>query len=84
MSQQTTNTELKIRLQTLEGQLAALQQENSELHQTEERFRALFEQTADYILILELGDDGIPVIVDLNEAALQCRRRVLRVVELAV
>ncbi|MBA3013614.1 MAG: PAS domain S-box protein [Proteobacteria bacterium] len=69
MSQQTTNTELKIRLQTLEGQLAALQQENSELHQTEERFRALFEQTADYILILELGDDGIPVIVDLNEAA---------------
>lgn len=59
------------RIDELEGQVAGLQQENRALRHTEERFRALFEQAADYILILEPTADGIPVIVDLNEAACQ-------------
>lgn len=69
MPKQTTATIMQRRIHELETRVASLQQENLALRQTEERFRALFEQAADYILILEPTADGIPVIVDLNEAA---------------
>ncbi|MCP4043461.1 MAG: PAS domain S-box protein [Gammaproteobacteria bacterium] len=39
------------------------------LHQNEKKFRALFEQAGDYILILEVSEDGGLVIVDANRAA---------------
>jgi PAS domain S-box-containing protein len=38
------------------------------LHQSEERFRVLFEQAADCILLLEITPEGIPVIRDANNA----------------
>ena len=42
-----------------------------ELRDSESQFRSLFEQTGDYILVLELQPDGPPVIVDANEAAIE-------------
>lgn len=36
---------------------------------SEIRYRTLFEQTADYVLVLEPSDEGHPIIVDANEAA---------------
>ena len=39
------------------------------LRESEERFRALFEQTGDYVLILEPHDDGSLLIIGANEAA---------------
>jgi PAS domain S-box-containing protein len=38
---------------------------------SEERYKSLFEQAADYILVLELPRAGIPIIRDANEAALK-------------
>ena len=38
------------------------------LRQSEERFRILFEQAADCILLLEITPEGIPVIRDANSA----------------
>jgi PAS domain S-box-containing protein len=38
------------------------------LRQSEERFRVLFEQAADCILLLEITPEGIPVIRDANNA----------------
>ena len=42
-----------------------------ELRTSEMRYRALFEQSGDYIFVLEVGRDGVPVIVDVNYAAIQ-------------
>ncbi len=39
------------------------------LEESEARHRTLFEQTLDYVLVLEPGDKGYPVIIDANEAA---------------
>lgn len=36
---------------------------------SEARYRTLFEQTADYVLVLEPNDEGPPIITDANEAA---------------
>ncbi len=41
------------------------------LRQSEERYRTLFERLGDYALVLEPDAAGIPVIVDMNEAALR-------------
>jgi len=41
------------------------------LQESEERYRIIFEQAGDYVLLLELRLDGIPVIVDVNEAGLR-------------
>ncbi len=38
--------------------------------ETERLFRTLFERSGDHVLLLEAGTDGLPVIVDANEAAL--------------
>jgi PAS domain S-box-containing protein/putative nucleotidyltransferase with HDIG domain len=38
------------------------------LRQSEERFRILFEQAADVILLLEIPEDGVPLIRDANYA----------------
>ena len=39
------------------------------LRKSEEKFRALFEQAGDYILVIELTKEGDLVIVDVNKAA---------------
>jgi len=39
------------------------------LRHSRERFRSLFEQAGDYILILEIAEDGSLVVVDANQAA---------------
>jgi PAS domain S-box-containing protein len=41
------------------------------LLESEGRYRTVFEQAGDYVLIIEPRLDGPPVIVDLNEAALE-------------
>ncbi len=41
------------------------------LRTSEERYKSLFEQAADYILVLELPKVGVPIIRDANEAALK-------------
>ena len=38
---------------------------------SEERYRMIFEQAGDYILVVELLPDGIPIIRDANAAALR-------------
>lgn len=43
-------------------------QTEESLHQSEERFRVLFEQAADCILLLEITPEGIPMIRDANNA----------------
>ena len=48
-----------------ERKLAEVKVKESEAH-----YKTLFEQTSDYVLVLDLSDRGIPVIVDANEAAL--------------
>ena len=46
------------------------QEAEEKLKNSEKRFRALFEQAGDYCMILDPHtEDGIPVIVDANEAA---------------
>ena len=40
------------------------------LRESEARYRMLFEQAGDYVLLLEQVAGGIPVIVDLNQAGL--------------
>jgi len=41
-----------------------------ELKASEERYRTLFEQAGDYILILEIPNAGVPIIYDANDYAL--------------
>jgi PAS domain S-box-containing protein len=41
------------------------------LRASEERYRSLFEQAGDYILVLELPKVGVPIIRDANTAALK-------------
>jgi PAS domain S-box-containing protein len=41
------------------------------IHESEARYRAVFEQAGDYVLINEIRPDGPPVIVDVNDAALK-------------
>ena len=41
------------------------------LQESELRYRKVVEQTGDYIFVLEVGPDGMPYIIDLNEAAEQ-------------
>ncbi len=41
------------------------------LRASEEKYKSLFEQAADYILVLELPKAGVPIIRDANEAALK-------------
>ncbi len=40
------------------------------LEDREKHYRALMDQAADYILVLEYPDDGVPIIRDANSAAL--------------
>ncbi len=41
------------------------------LKESEEKYKTLFEQAGDYILIFEVQPTGVPTIYDANEAALQ-------------
>jgi PAS domain S-box-containing protein len=41
------------------------------LRESEQRYRTIFEQAGDYVMVLEPGSDGVPVIVDANESALR-------------
>jgi len=45
-------------------------QKEAALQESEERYRKIFEEAGDYVLMLELKEDGIPVIVDANARAL--------------
>lgn len=47
-----------------------VQKENEEaLRSSESRYRSLFEQAGDCIIIFEIGESGIPIIVDANKIA---------------
>jgi two-component system sensor histidine kinase/response regulator len=50
------------------GRITEHKQAEEALRQSEERFRVLFEQAADCILLLEIVPEGIPVIRDANNA----------------
>jgi len=50
------------------GHISERKQAEETLRQSEERFRVLFEQAADCILLLEITPEGIPVIRDANNA----------------
>lgn len=41
------------------------------LEESENRYKTLFEQTLDYVLVLEPGEKDYPVIADANEAAFE-------------
>jgi len=41
------------------------------LHESEEKYRNLFEQAGDYIIVTESRSTGSPIIVDVNNAALK-------------
>ncbi len=41
------------------------------LRDSEMRYRTLFEQSGDYILVMKIGKDGVPVIMDMNDKALR-------------
>ena len=41
------------------------------LQESETRYRVLFEEAGDHTLVLELPENGLPVITDANEAALR-------------
>jgi len=41
------------------------------LRESEIRYRALFEQAGDYVLLLELRNEKPPIIIDVNESALK-------------
>ena len=41
------------------------------MRESETRYRVLFEQAGDHVLVLELRDGAVPVVIDANEAALQ-------------
>lgn len=51
--------------------VTARKQTQERLALSEERYRLLFEQAADYVLVLEDDDDRPPIIVDANQAALE-------------
>jgi len=54
----------------LRREILAHQQTGRELQESEEKFRALFEQAGGYCMVLDPNtSDGIPVIIDANEAA---------------
>ncbi len=54
----------------LKREILAHKRTEKELKEGEERFRALFEQAGGYCMILDTKtSDGIPVIIDANEAA---------------
>ncbi len=48
-----------------------VQARTRELSASEFRYRTLFQQSGDYIFVMEVGRDGIPIIVEANDAAIQ-------------
>jgi PAS domain S-box-containing protein len=50
--------------------IAGRRKAEEELKASEERYRALFEQTGDYIIVLEVPVAGVPIIYDANDYAL--------------
>ncbi|WP_018294732.1 PAS domain S-box protein [Mariprofundus ferrooxydans] len=51
--------------------ITARKQVEEQLRLSEARYRALFEQTSDYVLVMEPRTDAAPVIVDANQAAFE-------------
>jgi len=59
-----------IGVQIISQDITEIKKIEKNLKISEKRFRALFEQTGDYCMILDPNtDDGIPIIVDANKAA---------------
>ncbi len=63
------------------GEVVAVYQDVTErkrveeaLRESEEQYRALFEQANDIILVLEMVPDGLPIIRDANQSALRALR----------
>jgi len=65
-----TTISLLIFNRRLKREILAHERTEKELKESEEKFRALFEQAGGYCMILDPNSsDGIPVIIDANEAA---------------
>jgi len=65
-----TSLSLLIFNRRLKREILAHQKTEKELRESEEKFRALFEQAGGYCMILDPNtSDGIPLIIDANEAA---------------
>jgi len=69
MNNKPTYEELEQVIQNLEREIAALKGAEKSLHEREEMFRALFEQAGGYCMLLQPAENGIPDILDVNEAA---------------
>ena len=49
----------------------ALKKAEQDLKDSEDKYKVLFEQANDYILVLEVHRDGVPTIFEANDSALQ-------------
>lgn len=69
MTNKPTYEELEKRVKALERDIAEQNKAERSIRESEEMFRALFEQAGRFCMILQPTDSGIPVILDVNEAA---------------
>ena len=62
-------------IRRLQGTVTALSAATERLRESEARYRVLFEQAGDHVLVLELRAGALPIIVDANEATLRSHGR---------
>ena len=69
MTAKPTYEQLEKKIKAFEDDAATHLNNSNSLKQSEELFRALFEQAGGYCMVLQPTDCGIPVIIDVNKAA---------------
>ncbi len=63
-----------VSLLAVSREITALKLAEKALQESEERYRVLFEQSGDYVLLLELTEDGALTIIDANATALKAHQ----------